>query len=356
MPAFARTTRRSALLPPLAALAAAGASLVLAVGAEGGPAKALALSCGDTITQNVKLTTDLHCSTTDGLDIGANHVTIDLGGHTISGASPYNGVADNGYPYATIKNGAIDGFENAVYLHAAPTSVISGLVARNDPGVAISVDASAFTTVSKTTVVAYGYEGVYLQTDGSSLAKSTVAAGSNPAGVGVVVWGSGDIVSGNTVSASAKAGVLVQFGGGNQVTKNRVQGAGNDGIRLYDTQGALLSGNNVTGSAGVGILVENTSDGTTLTKNTVWASSADGIAISSDSLGSVITGNNASGNRSSGIDVQNSDPSSKLGKNTADLNALDGIIGAVGDTDLGGNKGADNGHSDCNIGGFPCKK
>jgi parallel beta-helix repeat protein len=335
-------------------LLTAAVALVFAVGAEGTTAIVQSVSCGDTVTQNVKLTTDLHCSTSDGLDVGANHVTIDLGGHTIYGSSPYNGIADSGYTYAAIKNGAIDGFENAVYFHAAPWGAVSGIVARNNPGVAIDIDSSDFTMVSKATVVAYGYEGVYLQTDGSSLTKSVVAAGSNPAGIGVVVWGNKDTVSANTISASARAGILVQYGGGNQVSKNRVQGAGNDGIRLYDTQGALLNGNDVTGTAGVGILVENTSDGTTLTKNTVLAGTADGIAISSDSLGSLITANVASGNRTNGIDVQNSDPSSKLGKNTADVNALDGIIGTVGVTDLGGNKGKNNGHTDCNIGGFPC--
>ena len=353
MPAYTRTVRRSALLFPLASLAA-GAALVLAVGAEGGPTVVQSVSCGDTITQSVKLTADLHCSTTDGLDIGANHVTIDLGGHTIFGASPYNGVSDIGYPYATIKNGAIDGFAVAAMLRTAPHGTVTGIVARNNPSVAIDVDGSAFTSVSKATVVAYGYEGVYLQTDGSSLTSSTVSASSNPVGIGIVVWGSGDTVSGNTFSASAKDGIHVQFGGGNQVTKNRVEGAGDNGIRLYDTQGATVSGNTVTGSAGVGILVQTTSDGTSLTKNLVWASGADGIQIGTDSLGSLITGNTSSGNRSSGIDVENTDPSSRLGKNTADLNALDGIIGSVGDTDLGGNQGTDNGHTDCNIGGFPC--
>jgi parallel beta-helix repeat protein len=337
-----------------AAVAAAAGALVLTVGAEGSPSMTQSVSCGDTVTQSVKLTADLHCPASDGLDVGANHVTIDLGGHTIFGSSPYNGIADSGYPYATIRNGSIDGFVNAVYLHTATSSAVTGIVARNNPGVAIVVDASPFTRVSKATVVAYGYEGVYLQTDGSSLTASTISAGSNAAGVGVVVWGSGNTLSTNAISASPKAGILIQYGGGNQVTKNRVQGAGNDGIRLYDTQGALVGGNSVTGTGGVGILVENTSDGTTLTKNTVWASTADGIEISSDSLGSLITGNTSSGNRSSGIDVVNADPSSRISKNTADLNALDGIVGAVGDTDLGGNHGKDNGHTDCNIGGFPC--
>ena len=337
-------------------LAVPAVALVLAVSAASRPTVVQSVSCGDAVTQSVKLTADLHCSTSDGLDIAANHVTIDLGGHTIFGTSPYNGVADNSYPYATIKNGAIDGFTNAVYLHAAPDSVVTSIVARNDPGVAISVDASPFTTVSKAAVVAYGYEGVYLQADGSTLTGSSVSAASNPVGTGVVVWGSGDTVSGVTISASAKAGILVQYGGGNHVTKSRVEGAGSDGIRFYDTQGATVSGNTVTGSAGVGILVEATSDGTALTKNTVSASAADGIEISTDSLGSLITGNTSNGNRSSGIDVENSDPSSKLGKNGADYNALDGIIGAVGTTDLGGNHGNDNGQTDCNIGGFPCKK
>lgn len=355
LPTRARIVRRSALLSPLAVLATAGTALVLVVGAEGSPTKAQAVSCGDTITQSVKLAADLHCSSSDGLDIGANHVTIDLGGHTIYGASPYNGVADIGFPYATIKNGAITGFAGAVFLDQAPHTAVTGIVARQNPSVAIGATNSAFTAVSKVTVVAYGYEGVYLQTDGSSLTGSNVAAGSNPAGVGVVVWGSGDTVSGNTVSTSPRAGILIQYGGGNQVTKNRIQGAGNDGIRLYDTQGAVVSGNSVTGSAGAGILIEATSGGTTLTKNTVAASAADGIEIASDSLGSLITSNVSSGNRSSGIDVANSDPSSRLGKNTADLNALDGIIGAVGVTDLGGNKGKSNGQTDCNIGGFPCK-
>jgi parallel beta-helix repeat protein len=339
----------------LAVLAVAGAALVLAVGAEGSPTKAQVVSCGDTVTQSIKLTADLSCGASDGLDVGADHVRIDLGGHTISGTGPYNGVYANGYQYTTVRNGTIAGFEDAVFLDNAPHGSVTGIVARADPGVAIAVQDSPFSAVSKVTVVAYGYEGVYLQTDGSSLTNSSIDAAANPVGTGVVVWGSGDSVSGNTVLASAKAGILVQYDGGNQVTKNRVQGAGSDGIRLYDTQGATVSGNDVTGSAGVGILVETTSDGTALSRNTVTASAADGIEIATDSLGSLLTSNVSSGNRSSGIDVENSDPSSRIGKNTADLNGLDGIIGTVGSTDLGGNKGKDNGQTDCNIGGFPCK-
>jgi parallel beta-helix repeat protein len=333
---------------------AAVAALVLAVGAEGRPAKTQAVSCGDTITQSVKLTTDLSCGSSDGLVVGADHVTIDLGGHSIHGASPYNGVSDNGYQYATVKNGTIVGFADAVSVDNAPHTTVTHVIARQNPSVAIAVQDSTFSTVTSVTVVGYGYEGVYLQTDGSSLTGSTVSSSWNSAGVGVVVWGDADIVSGNTFLASSKQGVQVQYGGGDQVTKNRVQGSGDDGIRLYDAQLATVSGNTVTGSAADGIVVRNTSDGTTLTKNTVSANAADGIEVSNDSLGSLITGNVATGNRSSGIDVENTSPSSKLGKNTAGFNGIYGVVGAVGVTDLGGNHGSDNGQTDCDIGGSPC--
>ncbi len=336
------------------ALAAAGAALVLAVGAAGSPARAQLISCGDTITQSVKLTADLSCGSSDGLDVGADHVTVDLGGHTITGASNFYGVFANGHQYVTIKNGTIVGFTDAVFLDNAPHGTVSGIVARQNPGVAIAVQDSDFTAVSKVTVVAAGYEGVYLQTDGSSLTDSIVSASANNAGHGVVVWGDADRVSGNTVLGSAKQGIDVQYGGGDEVTKNRVQGSGDYGIHLYDAQLAVVSGNTVTGSATDGIYLNAASDGTTLSKNVVSASGGNGIEISPDSLGTGITGNTSSGNRSSGIDVENSDPSSKLGKNTADLNGLDGVIGTVGDTDLGGNKGKWNGQTDCNIGGFPC--
>ena len=188
----------------LAVLAVAGVALVLAVGAEGSPTEAQAVSCGDTVTQSIKLTADLSCGASDGLDVGADHVRIDLGGHTISGTGPYNGVYANGYQYTTVRNGTIAGFEDAVFLDNAPHGSITGIVARADPGVAIAVQDSPFSAVSKVTVVAYGYEGVYLQTDGSSLTNSSIDAAANPVGTGVVVWGSGDSVSGNTVLASAR--------------------------------------------------------------------------------------------------------------------------------------------------------
>ncbi len=53
--------------------------------AIGGAGTAAAVSCGDWITSNLTLTSDLTGCPAEGLFIGADNVTINLNGHTISG-------------------------------------------------------------------------------------------------------------------------------------------------------------------------------------------------------------------------------------------------------------------------------
>ncbi|HXV60170.1 MAG TPA: hypothetical protein VEK15_05715, partial [Vicinamibacteria bacterium] len=70
------------------------------------------VQCGDIITRSVKLSADLTCDG-QGLIIGADDVTLDLNGHTITGIGPegdeYLGVSGEGLEHVTIKNGEIRG-------------------------------------------------------------------------------------------------------------------------------------------------------------------------------------------------------------------------------------------------------
>ena len=93
----------------------------LAITALAVPAAASAAqpSCGDTITQDVKLTADLDCSAHngDGLIIGKKGVTIDLNGHALTGPSTnsYNGINDeDGYDNVTVKDGKVAGYYTGV--------------------------------------------------------------------------------------------------------------------------------------------------------------------------------------------------------------------------------------------------
>jgi hypothetical protein len=87
---------------------------LLAFGA--GPALAQALGCGAVVTQDTTLTGDLLDCPGNGLVVGADGITIDLNGHTISGqiisgGSPDQvGIENRGHDDVTIRNGTITGF------------------------------------------------------------------------------------------------------------------------------------------------------------------------------------------------------------------------------------------------------
>jgi len=74
--------------------------------------------CGQMISQDTVLTQDLVCpsGTMFAIIIGASGITLDLGGYTISGQAPGIGVYADGYGGFTIRNGAVEGFNDAVFL------------------------------------------------------------------------------------------------------------------------------------------------------------------------------------------------------------------------------------------------
>lgn len=98
----------------------AGIALLFVLGAlaarpAGGRAQ---IACGQTITENTLLSADLACppELEAALVIGASNITLDLGGHTLSGHTPTYGVLAVGVEGFTIQNGALDGFHYGVFL------------------------------------------------------------------------------------------------------------------------------------------------------------------------------------------------------------------------------------------------
>ena len=106
----------SRFLPVIAVLAACSVSSV-AVGQEAPPG----LECGDTITADTTLDRDLADCPSNGIVIGADDITLDLNGHTISGdGKPVRrcrrdqicdvGVANDDHAGVTVRGGSVRGF------------------------------------------------------------------------------------------------------------------------------------------------------------------------------------------------------------------------------------------------------
>jgi hypothetical protein len=91
------------------------------------------ISCGQTITEDTVLTEDLSCppGTEYALIIGASNITLDLGGHTLSGNAPGTGVFAIDQVGITVRNGAIDGFNYGVFVINTRQVTVENLTVRN---------------------------------------------------------------------------------------------------------------------------------------------------------------------------------------------------------------------------------
>jgi len=106
-------------------------SLAIAANCGGGTPCA----CGDTVTSSYTLTGDLNCTNAgNGLSLGANDLTIDLGGHTLDGddVNTVYGIYSNGRTGTVITNGTIQDFTTSgIEFQGASTATVSNVSANS---------------------------------------------------------------------------------------------------------------------------------------------------------------------------------------------------------------------------------
>src|SRR6186713_3256192 len=101
---------------------------------------AISPSCGQVITQNVILTSNLNCAESDGLIVGASDIVVDLNGHTISGpdvdsdtkTSSKVGVMIPNMNNVVVQDGTIQGFQAGILMTGSQNVEVKGIVAKNN--------------------------------------------------------------------------------------------------------------------------------------------------------------------------------------------------------------------------------
>ena len=134
--------RRAAVSAALAA-AIVAVALFAAVSSASGRALAPQPSCGDTITVDTKLTSDLVNCPNNGIVIGADNITLDLNGHVIDGdGAEFSdcppdevcdvGVVDFDHHGVTIKGGRVREFTFGALVVGARDSRLSRLALKDN--------------------------------------------------------------------------------------------------------------------------------------------------------------------------------------------------------------------------------
>jgi nitrous oxidase accessory protein NosD len=344
-----------------------------------GQALARHVSCGDTITTDTTLDSDLVNCPNNGIVIGADNITLDLNGHTIDGdGTPVDpcpegeacdvGVLNRaGYDRLTIMGGTIRQFVAGIVVEGdAAHNRLHHLAVSNITEVAIIVVDSTDSVIEKTAMSDPGVVGLLLlDSHGALVARNSV---SGSTGYAVVLFGVDDsriqhnkldadehgfilggsdrnIVRSNVVSHSGGGIEVVEGATANRVEHNRFRQDG-DGIIVGDASDTLIRHNLVTGTGffgfpetgGFGIILDGAVR-TTLDRNIVTGGRGPAIFVTrleapGASRDTVVSRNHVTSKLADGILVDNGATGTLLVRNLAMRNGDDGIDVEVAATTL----------------------
>jgi parallel beta-helix repeat protein len=222
-------------------------------------------SCGEIVNEDVTLTSDLECGPGDGLIVGANDVTINLNGYSITSSDEdgsenpsmnYDGssgiLVSNAQNVAILGLGEVTGFDRGItFMGSSGGQVADVQVANNDIGVLMS--GSEGTEVSRNTIT---NNGIALISDSSN--KGVIAFNQVVANLeqGMLVLGSDEnVVAANNMFGNGENGIYLDImSNGNTIDFNTVFGhevadLDNDGGRSTNVNQNSFGENNNCGTS-----------------------------------------------------------------------------------------------------------
>ena len=375
MPAKLQPHPARAIHTSLAALATFAATGAIAVG--GGPASpASNVSCGDTITADTTLDSDLLNCPSNGIVIGADDITLDLNGHTVTGdGDPVKrcrrdqicdvGVANDGHDGVTVRDGSVHGFASGVVIAQARHNRVLNVTSSRNQYFGFVIIESSRSVVRDSA----GHDNPEPDGDGIGIFASRrlriVGNSFRRNALGMHVKDSTDIlIARNRFSRNPQMGILMEANRnqvrGNRCSRNReciivapgnrniVAGnrsfRDNGGIAIEKGRGNLVARNVVLQARWgirLGINEPPIGGAANIARGNLVRGGRDGFLVARNDRHSVLTRNTAIGAADDGFDVESS--SATLKANRAVGNADLGIEAVTGVLDSGGNTARDNG-------------
>lgn len=310
-----------------------GVAGLIALGAS--QATASHVSCGDTITVDTTLDSDLLNCPNNGIVIGADGITLDLNGHAVAGDGeefkpcPKNescdvGVLNDGHDGVTIKTGAVTAFGPGVLLFKARHNRLRDLSANENAFNGIVIVRSSHNQIERSSASRNGRT-----TDFPGLA---------------LVESHHNRITHNTLSDNGDLALILYASDRNHISHNKARGNPEDGMIIEGDRNEIVRNRLVRNGGGILITIVTRGEkavGNVVRGNEVRNARGGGIAVDRVPKRTVIKGNHVVGSGRVGIIVGS--PSTTITKNRAVRNGGLGIKAVEGVIDGGGNRASGNG-------------
>lgn len=272
-------------------LAGVGACL-LVLALPGVPARAAVLPCGAVLTVSVVIEANMDCTAQRGpaLIVGADGITVDLGGHSVRSSAAEIGdrgaIYNDGHDNVTIQNGAASSDDKAVVLvNGADANNLSDLSGSTAGGAFIEISDSRGAVVEgiSNAWTINGHVVVLIRTT-----HSTVRSVGTSDGISLID-SSDNLVAGNQIGYSDVGAVDISGASSrNQVRNNSIDGSW---IYLSGSGNGNVVADNTIRRAYSGITIDEGLSNTTVSGNTVSDVDMAGIRVGVGATGTIVTGN-----------------------------------------------------------------
>jgi parallel beta-helix repeat protein len=334
-------------------------ALGLPAGASGAP-----VACGDTITTNTTLQSDLNCDTPNAIVIGAPGITLDLAGHVVDADDKV--ILNPGHDNVTIKNGHVgtdaygiwfEGVDGSVIRDITLTGLYHGIILSNSSGNRIvsnelismymSIGNGSDNNVIRGNTVLM-FEGFITIGDASgNRVVNNVISTNEETAIQLGPGANHTVVRDNDITATHGGGVSLEQAHDNRIVENDLHGKADGpgpidffGVRLTDSHRNLLLRNRFLDNS-TGVHVQS-GWANTIRDNEALRGPGDGFLVEAAAVGTKLLGNLAVGMSADGDGFDVRAWSSRLGDNRAYFNDGHGINAVAGVTDLGGNQALGN--------------
>jgi hypothetical protein len=367
-------------------------------------AKPVHVSCGETITVDTALDSDLVNCPNNGIVIGADDITLDLNGHTVAGnGHPVKpcpkdqfcdvGLRNDGHDGVAFRHGSVRDFGVGVFIGKARDARVLGISSSRNLLFGIVVDSSTRSLVGNSSasgnvgpdgdgmgvfgshhvrilhnsfqgngqlgihvaesthilidqnVISRNPTAISLEANRNEVTRNLVSRNGN----GIGIEGNRNVIRENRVDRSRGAeggfGIPLARGDHNLIATNSIRDtqAAAISVGFEPGVGNVVRGNRIRAAGEAGVLVDSKGKHTLVLGNVIRGAAEDGVLVKSSARQTLLRLNHSFGAKDDGIDVDST--ATTLTGNAADRNHDLGIDAVHGVTDGGRNNAGGNGNS-----------